>query len=113
MCGSHDDGITTGRFERLDGDPAIADWNPDDLQPSLRGDQAVRRPAGLLDRDVLDAPGAEDAAQDGEALREPGAHDGVLWLGCGSPGAAEIRHQRVAEVRRPARVVVAERRERS
>ena len=101
-----------GRGERLDDDAAAVDRNRHDLEPSLLDDQPVNVPAGILERDLLDAVAAQRAAQQREALHEAGAEHHVLGIGAGPRTRPRYSAERFAQRRHAARVAVAERVER-
>ncbi len=88
---------------------ALVDRDRHHLQARLLDDQPVLVPAGVLERDPLDAAPAQRAAQQREALHEAGAHEHVLGVGVGAAHPAQVPGERFAQVRQPARVAVAER----
>ena len=82
------------------------------LQARLLGDEPLRVPAWVLQRDPLDPLTPEPAARERETLVKTGADDQLLSVGGHSPDATEVVGQRLTQLRGAARISVADRVER-
>jgi hypothetical protein len=112
MRGGDDDRVGCGAGECADIDAVGVDGNRCHLEAGLLGDQPLRMPAGILERDLANALTGQPAAGQRQPLPEPGADEDMLGLGRDPAHAAEIVRQRVPELGHAAGIADADRIER-
>ena len=109
MGGRDNDRLGAALRQRNHIDPLAVDRDRADRQPGLLGDQPLRVPTRVLERDLLNPMRREPATDEREALPKTGGDQQVLGISSRPADTREVVAQSVPQFGHATRVGVADR----